>query len=154
SINNKKENRNTIKEYENKSKEIVKNFDERIGSLDEQLKDYEKQWKEKRIVKVQEVIANVLNESNLKEKYAARLVVDDDHLKKNITDNRLREMIEFQADGLLQEQEKEQADRDMIETYVKLKNSEYSVNLSIESYLSQLEHKDAQSVKNKINKNV
>src|SRR5699024_6631975 len=62
------------------------------------------------------------------------------------------EMIEFQADGLLQEQEKELADRDMIETYVKLKNSEYSVNLSIESYLSQLEFKDAQSVKNTINK--
>src|SRR5699024_12548486 len=76
---------------------IVKKFDERIGSLDEQLKDYEKQWREKRIVKVQEVIANVLNESNLKEKYAARLVVDDDHLKKNITNNRLKEMIEFQA---------------------------------------------------------
>src|SRR5699024_9589707 len=87
-------------------------------------------------------------------KYAARLVVDDDHLKKNVTDSRLREMIEFQADGLLQEQEKEQADRDMIETYVKLKNSEYSVNLSIESYLSQLEFKDAQSVKNTINKDV
>src|SRR5699024_8814473 len=132
----------------------VKKFDERIGSLDEQLKDYEKQWKEKRIVKVQEVIANVLNESNLNEKYAARLVVDDDHLKKNVTDNRLREMIEFQADGLLQEQEKEQADRSMIETYVKLKNSEYSVNLSIESYLSQLEFKDAQDVKNTINKDV
>src|SRR5699024_6187221 len=124
------------------------------GSIDEQLKDYEKQWKEKRIVKVQEVIANVLNESNLNEKYAARLVVDDDHLKKNVTDNRLREMIEFQADSLLQEQEKEQADQDMIETYVKLKNSEYSVNLSIESYLSQLEFKDAQSVKNTINKDV
>src|SRR5699024_2001713 len=83
-----------------------------------------------------------------------RLVVDDDHLKKNVTDNRLREMIEFQADGLLQEQEKEQADRSMIETYVKLKNSEYSVNLSIESYLSQLEFKDAQDVKNTINKDV
>src|SRR5699024_45601 len=64
------------------------------------------------------------------------------------------EMIEFQADSLLQEQEKEQADRDMIETYVKLKNSEYSVNLSIESYLSQLEFKDAQSVKNTINNDV
>src|SRR5699024_158534 len=48
----------------------------------------------------------------------------------------------------------EQADRDMIETYVKLKNSEYSVNLSIESYLSQLEFKDAQIVKNTINKDV
>src|SRR5699024_6553988 len=53
-----------------------------------------------------------------------------------------------------QEQEKEQADRDMIETYVKLKNSEHSVNLSIESYLSQLEFKDAQNVKNTINKDV
>src|SRR5699024_2806894 len=31
---------------------------------------------------------------------------------------------------------------------------EYSVNLSIESYLSQLEFKDAQSVKNTINKDV
>src|SRR5699024_4795165 len=111
-------------------------------------------WKEKHIVKVQDVIANVLNESNLNEKYAARLVVDDDHLKKNVTDSRLKEMIEFQADGLLQEQEKGQADRDMIETYVKLKNSEYSVNLSIESYLSQLEFKDAQSVKNTINNDV
>src|SRR5699024_1562771 len=65
-----------------------------------------------------------------------------------------KEMIEFQANNLLQEQEKEQADRDMIETYVKLKNSEYSVNLSIESYLSQLEFKDAQSVKNTINNDV
>src|SRR5699024_1111255 len=75
-------------------------------------------------------------------------------LKKNVTNSRLKEMIEFQADSLLQEQEKEQADQDMIETYVKLKNSEYSVNLSIESYLSQLEFKDAQSVKNTINKDV
>src|SRR5699024_2709195 len=150
----KKEVSEPITEFEKKCKESVKKFDERIGSLDEHLKDYEKQWKENRIVKVQEVIANVLNESNLKEKYAARLVVDDDHLKKNVTDNRLREMIEFQADGLLQEQEKEQADRDMIETYVKLKNSEYSVNLSFESYLSQLEFKDAQSVKNTIKKDV
>src|SRR5699024_980981 len=115
---------------------------------------YEKQWKEKRIVKVQEVIANVLNESNLNEKYASLLTVDDDHLKKNVTDSRLREMIEFQADGLLQEQEKELADRDMIETYVKLKNSEYSVNLSIESYLSQFESKDTDSVKNTIENDV
>src|SRR5699024_11002962 len=42
----------------------------------------------------------------------------------------------------------------MIDTYVKVKNSEHSVNLSIESYLSQLEFKDAQSVKNTINKDV
>ena len=153
-IDTKKELNKPITEFESKCKDIVKRFDNRIHSLDEQLKDYEKQWREKRIVKVQEIIANVLNESNLNEKYAAKLVVDDDHLKKNITNNRLKEMIEFQADGLLQEQEKEQADRDMIETYVKLKNSEYSVNLSIESYLSQLEFKDAQSVKNTINKDV
>src|SRR5699024_2194970 len=63
-------------------------------------------------------------------------------------------MIEFQADGLLQGQEKELAARDMNETYVKLKNSEYSVNLSIESYLSQFEFKNTDSVKNTIENDV
>lgn len=149
-IDTKKELNKPINEFESKCKDIAGKFDERIGSLDKQLKDYEQQWKEKRIVKVQEVIANVLNESNLNEKYAARLVVDDDHLKKSVNDNRLKEMIEFQADGLLQEQEKEEADKDMIETYVKLKNSEHGLSFSISPYLSQLEFKDTQGVKNTI----
>lgn len=149
-IDTKKELNQPINYFEKQCKDISSKFDERIGSLDKQLKDYEQQWKEKRIVKVQEVIANVLNESNLNEKYAARLVVEDDHLKKSTNNNRLKEMIEFQADGLLQEQEKEEADKDMIETFVKLKNSEHGLSFSIAPYLSQLEFKDASGVKNTI----
>src|SRR5699024_11319652 len=72
-IDTKKELNEPITEFEKKCKEIVKKFDERIGSLDEQLKDYEKQWREKRIVKVQEVIANVLNESNRSEEHTSEL---------------------------------------------------------------------------------
>src|SRR5699024_4957997 len=106
-IDTKKELNEPITKCEKKRKVIIKKSHERIRSLDEQLKEYEKQWKEKRIVKVQEVIANVLNESNSKEKDAASLGVADDNLKKNTTDNGLRERMELHTERAPQQQGKE-----------------------------------------------
>src|SRR5699024_12828084 len=56
-IATKKELSEPITEFEKRRKAILKKFDERIGSLDEQAKDHENQRKQRRIVKVQEVIA-------------------------------------------------------------------------------------------------
>lgn len=136
--------------FEKEVKEIVQKFDDVIDPINEQLQTFETERKEKKRVKVEEIIANSVNEFNLEQKYADQLTVLDEYLAKSVTNNRIKEMIDFRAQQLLSEQDKEKSDRDMIETFVKLKNSEHGLNLSIESYLSQLEYKDTSAVKNTI----
>ncbi len=136
--------------FEKEVKEIVQKFDGVINPINEQLQAFETERKEKKRVKVEEIIANSVNEFNLEQKYADQLTVLDEYLAKSVTNNRIKEMIDFRAQQLLSEQDKEKSDRDMIETFVKLKNSEHGLNLSVESYLSQLEYKDTGAVKNTI----
>lgn len=136
--------------FEKEVKEIVQKFDGVINPINEQLQAFETERKEKKRVKVEEIIANSVNEFNLEQKYADQLTVLDEYLAKSVTNNRIKEMIDFRAQQLLSEQDKEKSDKEMIETFVKLKNSEHSLNLSVESYLSQLEYKDTVAVKNTI----
>ncbi len=136
--------------FEKEVKEIVQKFDGVINPINEQLQAFETERKEKKRVKVEEIIAKYVNEFNLEQKYADQLTVLDEYLAKSVTNNRIKEMIDFRAQQLLSEQDKEKSDKEMIETFVKLKNSEHSLNLSVESYLSQLEYKDTVAVKNTI----
>lgn len=136
--------------FEKEVKEVVQKFDNVINPINEQLQEFETERKEKKRVKVEEIIANSVNEFNLEQKYADQLTVLDEYLAKSVTNNRIKEMIDFRAQQLLSEQDKEKSDIEMIETFVKLKNSEHGLNLSVESYLSQLEYKDTGAVKNTI----
>src|SRR5699024_8573703 len=78
-----------IKEFENEMKEIDKLFDDIINPINEQHKEFEAHRKEKKRVKVQEIIANVLNEIELEQKYADRLEILDEYLNKSFSINQL-----------------------------------------------------------------
>lgn len=150
----KKELSEPIKTFESKCKEITSHFSDRVNKLNEQLTLYEEQRKEKKRIKIQEIIANTLNETVLEQKYADKLVVEDEFLNKSMSIKEITETIQFVANNLKMTQEKEYADKEMIETFIKLKNSEHDMNIPIEPYISRLEFESHTDVKNAIENDV
>src|SRR5699024_1154098 len=76
------------------------------------------------------------------------------YLNKSTSIRTAKESIEFNANNLLNEQKVEEMNKESIEMFVKLKNSENDLNLSVTAYLSQLEYKDVEEVKNTIDEEV
>ncbi len=143
-----------VKVFENEMKEITAMFDDVINPINEQLQEYKERRKEEKRQEVQAFIDEVVGEKQLEQKYASQLVVENEFLNKSASMNQTKESIEFKANNLLNEQKLEFANREMIESHVKLKNAEYDVNLSVVAYLSQLEFKGVEEVKKTIDNDV
>lgn len=143
-----------VTEFENEVKSIVKMFDDVIDPINNQLKEFEEKRRNEKREEVEQVISEVVEQFGLAEKFAKQLDVDDQYLTKTFSIKQVKETIEFRANNLLNEQKLEQMNKETVESYVKLKNSEYSLNLSIVAYLSQLEIYSVDEVKNTIEHDV
>lgn len=143
-----------VTEFENEVKSIVKMFDDVIDPINNQLKEFEAKRRKEKQEEVEKIISEAVEEFGLEEKFANQLDVDDQYLTKTFSIKQVKETIEFRANNLLNEQKLEQMNKESIESYVKLKNSEHGLNLSIVAYLSQLEFKDVESVKTTVNDDV
>lgn len=139
-----------VTEFEGKCKALNKKFDEVIHPLIEQNEAFETKRRNDKRKQVQEVIAQTIEEYDLPEKYAAQLVVEDEHLTKSRTMKSIKEEVMFQADKLKVQMEKEIADKENIANAVKLANAENELNLPETSYVGLIDYKDVESIKQQI----
>jgi len=150
----KKEASAPITAFEKEMKSIVKMFDDVINPINEQLQEFERKRKEEKEANVKEIIKEAVEKFGLEEKFANQLDVDEQYLNKSFSLSQVKDTVEFRANNLLNEQKLEIMNRENVESFVKLKNSEHDLNLSVVAYLSQLEFKDVESVKNTIEQDV
>src|SRR5690625_1296216 len=143
-----------ITEFENEVKSIVKMFDDVINPINEQLKEFEEKRKQEKLEEIETIITETIKKFGLESKFANQLDVDEQYLNKSFSINQAKETIEFRANNLLNEQKLEIMNRENIESFVKLKNSEHELNMSVVSYLSQLEFKDVADVKKTVEEDV
>src|SRR5699024_9930012 len=140
--------------FEKEMKEITGLFDELINPINEQLNEFEARRKEEKRQEVQTIIDETVEELQLEKKFASQLIVEDNYLNKSTSIRQIKETIEFRGNNLLNEQKLEIMNRENIESFVKLKNSENDLSLSVVAYLSQLEFKSVDEVKQTIEDDV
>ncbi len=151
---NKKEAIAPVTEFENDVKAIIKLFDDVINPINDQLKEFEEKRREEKKAEIETIISETVESIELESKFASQLDVMDEYLAKSFSMNQIKENIEFRANNLLNEQKLELMNKENIESFVKLKNSEHDMNLSVVAYLSQLEFKAIDEVKGTVERDV
>lgn len=147
----KKELTKSVTEFENQCKELNKKFDEVIDPLVEQSDFFEEQRRNEKRQKVQKIVDELIQVQGLNEKYAQMLVIEDQYLNKTKTLKSIREELTITAETLGIQQDKEEADKELIKTKVELANAKYNVNLSETPYIRLLEYENVEDIVTKIN---
>lgn len=139
-----------VTEFEDKCKTLNKKFDDVINPLVKQSDAFETKRRNEKRERVQEIIAKLIEESDLLEKYATELVVQDEHLTKSRSMKSIEEELQFQTDNLKMKQDKEAADKEIVSNTVKLANAENGLSLPESSYINLVDYKDVESIKGQI----
>lgn len=147
----KKELTKSVTEFENQCKELNKKFDEVIDPLKEQSDFFEEQRRIEKKEKVQKIVDELIKEQGLNEKYASQLIIEDSYLNKTKTLKSIREELTVTAETLGIQQDKEEADKELIKTKVELANAKYNVNLSETPYIRLLDYENVEDIETKIN---
>src|SRR5699024_5472191 len=113
-----------VTEFENDIKDITKLFDDVINPINDQLKEYEENRRNEKRKELETIIEETIQSVGLNEKYANQLTIDEQYLNKSTSIRTAKESIEFNANNLLNEQKVEEMNKESIEMFVKLKNSE------------------------------
>lgn len=146
----KKELTSPVAEFENKCKSLNQKFDEVINPLVEQHNEFEEKRKSEKRETVEQAISEAIEEYDLLEKYATQMIVEDAFLAKSKTLKSIKEELEMQAQHLKMQQDKEESDKQAIQSTVQYANSEYGVNLSESAYIRLLEFESVSDIKTKI----
>lgn len=139
-----------VTEFEDKCKELNKKFDEVINPLVEQHEEFEENRRNEKRKKVEEELAQIIEEFELEQKYAVRLEILDSYLTKSKTMKSIREELESNAQMLKMEQEKEENDKQLVINAVKLANAENGLNLAESAYVNLLEFQNAADIQKQI----
>src|SRR5690625_910503 len=153
-IDTKKELSAPITEFEKKCKTLNEKFDSVINPLVEQSNAFEEKRRTEKREKSQEVLAQIIEDFELDEKYAIELAIEDTHLAKSRSMKSIKEEFEMKAEHLKMKQEKEASDKQSIINQVKLSNAENDLTLSESSYLSLLDYKDVNQITEQITSDV
>ncbi|GEM00875.1 putative phage-type endonuclease [Halolactibacillus halophilus] len=135
--------------FENQCKELNKKFDEVINPLVEQHDVFENNRKEEKRKDIQEIIERFVD-AGLDKTIADELVIEDSYLAKSKSLKSVEEELKTVADHLVMKREKEEADKDVIESTVEIANNRYGVNLTSAAYIHLLNHKDVKEIKTQI----
>lgn len=146
----KKELTKSVTEFENQCKELNKKFDEVIDPLKEQSDFFEEQRRNEKKEKVQKIVDELIKKQGLNEKFAAQLIIEDQYLNKTKTLKSIREELTATAETLGIQQDKEEANKELIKTKVELANAKYNVNLSETPYVRLLEYENVEDIEIKI----
>lgn len=149
-IDTKKELINPVTEFEDKCKELTAKFDDVINPLNEQLQDYVKRQREEKRSKLLEVRKELIEKHELNQEYHDQVEILDVFLNASTSMREATESIEFKIENLKMEQEKKEADKQVIETSVKLANAENELSLSIDPYIRLLEFDSVEQVKQQL----
>lgn len=139
-----------VKEFSDQIKSIESEIDTVIDPLDEQLQEYVKRERDEKLKKLEEFKTEFIAEYELNENYAEQIEIEDSLLNKSTSLKVAKESIEFRVKNLKMEQDQEAANKTIIETTVKLSNSENDLSLSIEPYIRLLEFNDVEEIKSQI----
>ena len=138
----------SITTFENQCKKLYSKFDEVITPLTKQHDQFELDRRDTKRLLIQGIIDALITEQNLTEKYAARLVIQEEYLNKGTSIKGIKAELSFLADGLRIQQDKEVQDIDLIQTIVELANAQYQlVNVLLpQPYLRLLENKSVAEI--------
>ncbi len=148
----KKELTKSVTEFENQCKELNKKFDEVIDPLVEQSDAFEENRREEKRKKVQKIVDELIKEQGLNEKFAAQLIIEDQYLNKSKTMKNIKEELTITAETLGIQQDKEEADKQLITARVELVNEKYGSSLMATNYIRLLEYEEIDEILEKINK--
>lgn len=143
----KKELTASVTEFENKCKELAAKFDSVIDPLKEQHDQFEEKRKDIKRMEIEGFIDHLIHVENLNDKYAAQLVIDDSYLTKSKTIKSIKEELTTKAEHLGIQQDKEDADQEVIKSHVALTNAKNGVNLPESVYIKLLDFKDVGTIK-------
>lgn len=139
-----------VKEFSDKVKSIESKFDSVIDPLNEQLQEYVERERDEKLKKLEEFKEEYIAEYELNDNYAEQIEIGDSLLNKSTSLKVAKESIEFRVKNLKMEQDQEAANKTIIETTVKLANSENDLSLSIEPYIRLLEFNGVEEIKSQI----
>lgn len=153
-IANKKEALKPITDFENDVKEIVKKFDDVIDPIDDQLKEFEENRRAEKLKELEKIRLEHIEEHGLDEEYHDEIEITDSMLTKSMSIRQASESLEFKVKNLKMEQDKKLADKQLIETTVKLANSENDLGFSADAYTRLLDFSTVEEVQGQIGEDV
>lgn len=140
----------SVTDFEKKCKDLNKKFDQVLDPLVEQSDSFETKRKEEKAVEIEGVIKMLVEDEELNEKYAYELIVEDEYLNKGKSMKAINAELKLKAESLGFQQQKFEADSEIIENTVEIANGRYQVNLTAAAYVSLLDHKDVKDIKTQI----
>lgn len=153
-IDTKKELNQPVLKFEEKCKSIEKKIDEVVNPLNDQLQEYVERQREEKRKELEKARDGLIKEYELNDEYAAQVEVLDTYLTASASINTSTESIKFEIEKLKLQQDKDEQDKQMIETTVRLKNAENDLSLSTNAYVRLLEFDDIETVQNQIENDV
>lgn len=149
-IDTKKELNKPADEFDTTVKGLDEKFKSVLNPLLEQQTEFEETRKAEKREMVQEIIDQVIEEFELDHERADEIEIIDSYLTKSKTIKSITDELTAQATNLKLQQDKEKADKSVIETTVKLANAESELSLSVEAYIRLLDFEDVEKVKEQI----
>lgn len=140
----------SVTEFENDCKKLYKKFDTVIDPLTEQADVFEEQRREEKRKQVQKIVDKIIEKQGLNEKYAGHLTIQDQYLNKSKTIKSIKEELIETAENLGVQQDKEEADKELIKARIELVNVKCGVDLQDTNYIRLLEYEDIAEVLEKI----
>ncbi len=142
----------SVTEFEDQCKKLYSKFDEVINPLTDQADAFEEKRREEKRKKVQKIVDELIKEQSLNEKYAAQLIIQDEYLNKTKTMKSIKEELTLAAESLGIQQDKEEADKQLIRARVELVNERNGINIMATNYIRLLEYESVDEILEKINK--
>jgi hypothetical protein len=140
----------SVTAFEDRCKELNKKFDDVINPLKEQHDQFENARKEVKRMQIQNVIDGLIEKENLNDKYSAQLIIPDEYFNKSKSLKSIQEELTTKAEHLGIQQDKEEADQEVIKSHVALINAKYGTKLPESAYVGLLAYKDVGPIKNLI----
>lgn len=153
-IDTKKKLNEPVTQFEDQCKKLDKKFNDVITPLAKQLDEFEEKRRNKKLAELEKIRSEHIETHDLSEEYHDQVEISDHMLTKGVSLNQASESLEFIVRNLKMEQDKKIADKQLIETTVKLANSENELGFSADAYVRLLDFKDVEVVKNQIEADV
>lgn len=134
-----------VKEFENKCKELNKKFDEVISPLKEQADGFEEKRKEEKREKIEVLTKEIFDKHDLEVEEV--LDFDNRWLNKSTSMKTIEQDINDQIESIKLQKEKEQLDKDLIQSHVELMNAKHDVELLENSYVHLAGHAEKDEIK-------
>lgn len=149
-IDTKKKLNEPVTQFEDQCKKLDKKFNDVITPLAKQLDEFEEKRRNEKLAELEKIRSEHIETHDLSEEYHDQVEISDHMLTKGVSLNQAGESLEFIVKNLKMEQEKKQADKQLIETTVKLANAENDLGFSVDAYLRLLDFKSVDVIKNQI----